>query len=167
MRITTEEYKISAEKYFKAIITQWLGQWWWIIALPIIVQIVLSFNNIAFIYTAIMTLFLIYPPLLLFLYYQHALTPQSRYNTLLKTVAITDIGIDLNFIQADENTPIIKPVLISWDTVTGVEFSRHYFALKLNSSNYQLLLIPYSAVSHTDQQILATYLDKKFNIIDI
>ena len=55
MRIISEPYKINAEKYFKAIMLQWLGTWWWAIALPIAIQAFLAFSNIAFLYTSFMT----------------------------------------------------------------------------------------------------------------
>ena len=165
MRIISEPYKINAEKYFKAIMLQWLGTWWWAIALPIAIQAFLAFSNIAFLYTSFMTLFLIYPPIVMFLYYQHALSPLSRTNTLSKRAIISDDGIDIIYHHEDENTnaPLLKPEHITWDSVTGAEYTQQYFVLKLNGSKYQLFLIPYSSINPDDQQILASYLDQKFN----
>lgn len=165
MRITSAPYKISANIYFKAIISHWLGRWWWIIILPIAVQVIMATSNITFLYTAFMTLFLIYPPLVMFLYYNHALSPLSRDNTLLKEVAITDDSIELNFLQEDDDqrTKTISSTHITWEHVTGIEYTQQQFNFKLNGSNYQLLILPYSAITTDERQTLATYLSNKFS----
>lgn len=166
MVIITNSYKVSVNSYFQEVLMIWLGHWWWLVALPLIAQMLLVAFNIAFLYTALITVFLIYPPLLMFVYYYHALSPVSRLSTLYKHIEVTDIGLSIVFEPEDEaDCNIQSPQYIKWSEIAYVSYSKKYFILHLTQSKYQVILIPYTATNSLRQlEDIANTLDQNCKI---
>lgn len=162
MKITTEPYKSDASDYIKEILSQWLGKWWLVIAVPIILQLAMSLYNVLFIFTAFMTIFLLYPPILLFVYYFYALSPNARDFITMKSLVIDDNGINICFIN-EENFSITSVKQIDWTEISSIKYTSNRLIFILKSNNYQLLILPYSSIIQEDQQTLATFLNNKFN----
>ena len=105
----------------KIIMSQWLNRWWWLIALPIIVQLLLGITlNIVYLYTSFITIFLILPPAFLFLYYFYALTTEARISIQNKHLEFKEDGITIVFESETEETPLANPIFIEKEKVTSL-----------------------------------------------
>ncbi len=162
MKITTKPYKSKASDYVKEILSQWLGKWWLVIAVPIILQLAMSLHNVLFIFTAFMTIFLLYPPILLFVYYFYALSPNARDFITMKSLVIDDNGINICFID-EEDSSITTVKQIDWTEISSIKYTRNQLIFILKSNNYQLLILPYSSVAQEYQQTLVAFLNSKNN----
>ena len=102
----------------KIIMSQWLNRWWWLIALPIIVQLLLGITlNIVYLYTSFITIFLILPPAFLFLYYFYARTTEARISIQNKHLEFKEDGITIVFESETEETPLANPIFIEKEKV--------------------------------------------------
>lgn len=150
MAITTKTYKISHSHYSSAVIKQWLQQWWMVIAFPIIAQILLAvYNDIIFLYTGFMTMFVIFPIIYMFVFYYYALAPESRYSTLPKHLEINENEIAIIYEPIDENSPAPKPETISPARITDIKHLNQQLFLVLDNNQYKFIILPFTALENT------------------
>lgn len=147
----------------KIIMLQWLSRWWWVIAFPIAIQLLLGLiHNIVFLYTAFISIFLILPPLFLFLYYFYALTPEARISIQDKRIVFQDDGINIIFENYTEEQNVSKPMFIEIKNVGSAKFTEKYILLMLGNNKYSNITIPYSAIADENQlQEISSILHKK------
>lgn len=149
----------------KIIMSQWLSRWWWVIAFPIAIQLLLGLiHNIVFLYTAFITIFLILPPLFLFLYYFYALTPEARISIQDKHIVFQDDGINIIFENYTEEQNVSKPMFIEIKNIRSAKFTEKYILLMLGNNKYSNITIPYSAIADENQlQEIATSINTNRN----
>ncbi len=149
----------------KIIMSQWLSRWWWVIAFPIAIQLLLGLiHNIVFLYTAFITIFLILPPLFLFLYYFYALTPEARISIQDKHIVFQDDGINIIFENYTEEQNVSKPMFIEIKNIRSAKFTEKYILLMLGNNKYSNITIPYSAIADENQlQEIATLINTNRN----
>ena len=142
----------------KIIMSQWLNRWWWLIALPIIVQLLLGITlNIVYLYTSFITIFLILPPAFLFLYYFYALTTEARISIQNKHLEFKEDGITIVFESETEETPLANPIFIEKEKVTSLKYTEKYILIMLHKNKYSNITLPYSDIADKEQlQGLAT-----------
>lgn len=163
MKIITDQYKISADRYFKIILSLWLERWWWVVLLPVCAQLVMALFNVAFVYTTFITIFLIYPPILMFVYYSYALSPISRFSILNKHIEITDVGISVIFDKEnDDDINIQQPKHYRWDEISMVFFHKENILFQLSSGKYHIIVFP-CAIAQSPQQLDAIIASVKTN----
>ena len=132
--------------------SQWLNRWWWLIALPIFVQLFLGLtNNIVYLYTSFITIFLILPPAFLFLYYFYALTTEARISIQNKHLEFNDDGISIIFESESEEIPSANPIFIEKGKVTSIKYTEKYILIMLQKNKYSNISLPYSAIDNEEQ----------------
>lgn len=136
----------------KIIMSQWLNRWWWLIALPIIVQLFLGMtHNIVYLYTSFITIFLILPPAFLFLYYFYALTTEARISIQNKHLEFREDGITIVFESETEEIPSANPIFIEKGKVTSIKYTEKYILIMLQKNKYSNISLPYSAIDNEEQ----------------
>lgn len=151
----------------RIIMSQWLNHWWWIIAFPIAIQLLLGLiHNIVFLYTAFITIFLILPPLFLFLYYFYALSTEACISIQNKHIIFQDDGINIIFENYTEEQMVLKPRFIDAKNIRSVKYTEKYILLMTENNRYSNITIPYSVIADENQlqeisSILRKYIDKK------
>lgn len=161
MRIVTTSYRTPAHRYMRSVAEEWLGAWWWALALPVAACLsVGAVINVTFTFVAMMLIFLVAPLIMLFLYYNYALTPEAIMAVRPHEVTIDrEQGIDVSFEPHPESGRTYPPVHIGWGDVHDVEYNPTEIIVKLHRSGYRLLIIPYEALaSEQDRQTLNSLL---------
>lgn len=136
----------------KIIMLQWINRWWWLIVLPIIVQLFLGMtHNIVYLYTSFITIFLILPPAFLFLYYFYALTTEARISIQNKHLEFREDGITIVFESETEETPSANPIFIEKEKVTSIKYTEKYILMMLQKNKYSNITLPFSAIANEEQ----------------
>lgn len=120
-------------------------RWWWLLLLPVVVCLALITVDNRFAFVALivaLAMMMISIPLL----YYYALTPESRWSILEKTVTITDEGLRLNF-TSDK----MREHVISWDEIDSTTAFNNCLILRFKKNKYTFLAIPLTAFSCEDE----------------
>ncbi len=148
--VITAQHRISANRYMTTVSEEWLGRYWWTLALPVVACLAVgAIVNAAFTFVAFMLLCLVIPFVLMMLYYNYALTPEATMAVRPHTVTLDPVsGIDLHFLPDPESGREYKPMHLDWDQVSGVEVRSSDVVLKFHRRNYRYVIIPYFALDN-------------------
>lgn len=118
-----------------------LVRWWWLLLLPVVVCLALIAVDARFAYVALivaMAMVVVSLPLL----YYFALTQESRWSILEKTVSVTDDGLRLDF-TSDK----MHEHFIAWSEIATTTVVSHCYVLRLKKNRYTFLAVPLDAFS--------------------
>ena len=122
-----------------------LVRWWWLLLLPVAVCLALIAVDTRFAYVALivaMAMVIISFPLL----YYFALTPESRWSILEKTVTVTDDGLQLDF-TSDK----MRQHVIAWNEMASTTALNDCLVIKLKKNRYTFFSIPLNAFAGEQQ----------------
>ena len=120
-------------------------RWWWLV-LPVVVCLALTFVDMRFAFVALivaMGMVMIAMPLV----YYYALTQESRWSILEKTITITAGGLQLSF--TDDK---MREHVIGWNEMDSTTALNECLIIRLKKNRYTFLAIPLSAFT-TQQQL--------------
>ena len=120
-------------------------QWWWLLLLPVVVCLGLIALDTRFAFVALivaMAMVMLSFPVL----YYFALTQESRWSILEKTVTVTDEGLRLDF-TSDK----MRQHLIAWNDIASTSVLNHCYVLRFKKNRYTFLAIPLDAFSGEDE----------------
>lgn len=123
----------------------YLGRRWWIMVLPVVVCLALIAVDTRFAYVALivaMAMVMLAMPL----WYYFALTQESRWSILDKTVVATDEGLQLDFVNDK-----MKSHLITWQEMESTTAANDCLVIKLKKNKYTFLTIPFSAFDDKEE----------------
>lgn len=123
----------------------YLGRRWWIMALPVVVCLALIAVDTRFAYVALivaMAMVMLAMPL----WYYFALTQESRWSILDKTVVATDEGLQLDFVNDK-----MKSHLITWQEMESTTAVSECLVIRLKKNKYTFLAIPFSAFDDKEE----------------
>ncbi len=156
--ITTKPCQVSPQRYFNLLLRYWLRRNWIWVALPLVLLIALAIYNTLFIYVGLIIIFLVLPPLFMFLWFSYILHPDCRTSILTKRVELNNRGIICAF--EDERTQEIK-----WSDIENVHCTSREIVFHL--SRYMFFVLPGDAFENPDdleyflKKIWATYNHQK------
>lgn len=122
-----------------------LVRWWWVLLLPVVVCLALIAVDTRFAFVALimaMAMVIISFPLL----YYFALTPESRWSIMEKTVTIADDGLQLDF----TSDKMLQHV-IAWSDIDSTTALKKCLVIKLKRNRYTFLAIPLDAFSSENE----------------
>ncbi len=120
-------------------------RWWWLLLLPVAVCLVLIVVDARFAFVALivaMAMVMLSFPVL----YYFALTQESRWSILEKTVTVTDEGLQLDF-TSDK----MRRHVIAWGKIASTTASSHCLVLRFKKNRYTFLAIPLDAFRGEDE----------------
>lgn len=149
LQIHTSQHRISANRYMTTVSEEWLGRYWWTLALPVAACLAIgTLINVAFTFVAFMLLCLVLPFIMMMLYFNYALTPEATMAVRPHTISMDpEKGIDVNFRPDPETGKEFKPVHLDWSEVSEVETRSSDVVLKFHRRNYRYVIIPYFALN--------------------
>ncbi|MBP5687285.1 MAG: hypothetical protein J6X22_01415 [Muribaculaceae bacterium] len=135
---------ISSGTYMSILYRLFFVRWWWILLLPVALCLALIAVDTRFAFVALivaMAMVILSFPLL----YYFALTQESRWSILEKTVTITDEGLQLDFTNEK-----MRQHIILWREIASSTALNHCLVLRLKKNRYTFLAIPLDAFSGED-----------------
>ena len=120
-------------------------RWWWLL-LPVVACLALTFVDMRFVFVALivaMGMVMVAMPLV----YYYALTQESRWSILEKTITITAGGLQLSF--TDDK---MREHVIGWNEMDSTTAFNECLIIRLKKNRYTFLAIPLSAFT-TQQQL--------------
>lgn len=137
---TTEVFRATPGSYVRRVMGMWTGRWWWTMALPLAVTLVLTLWEPVWFFVALMILFLLVPGVMFFVYYRYALTPEAMTAIQDKTVAVGPDGLTVRLMDKD------KDIRIPAADILSVEDTGKTLVVRLKGSPFHHLAIPVSAL---------------------
>ncbi|MBO5053107.1 MAG: hypothetical protein J6C44_02585 [Muribaculaceae bacterium] len=99
--MSTEVFTPGASAYMTRVARRWLSaNLWWVIALPAAMTIASLWESV-FIFIALMVTFLLYPGVLMMVYYRYALDPWSRLAVYPQQITVNGNTVIRSFIPSD------------------------------------------------------------------
>ncbi len=139
--ITTLPCRVSPQHYFGRLLRIWLSRNWVWFALTIALLVGLSVHNQLFIYVGLIVLFLVFPMILMFLWFAYALHPDCRASILSKTVELKPNGLACIFDDGRTET-------IAWQQIEQISIISDDIIFHL--SKYVFFILPSSAFQSPD-----------------
>lgn len=150
--MTTDIYKVGASTLATYIMKLWCRRNWWLIALPPAACLVLAAAvDVKFLLIALMMVFVILPPIMITVYFYHALAPEARMSILPHRTQLSEEGLRLVYEPMAEDIPARDDDMITWSRIKGIKTTQEYIAYRLDSGKYCILLIPRSAFKSPEQ----------------
>lgn len=144
--MTTEIYKVGPSVLATYIMKQWCRRNWWIMALPPAICLVLAAAvDVKFLLIALMMVFVVLPPMMITVYFYHALAPEARMTVLSHRAEMTADGLRLIYEPLAEDVPPRPDDIIVWSRVKAIKVTSQFIAYHLDTGKYCILLIPHSA----------------------
>lgn len=120
-------------------------RWWWLLLLPVTVCLALIVVDSRFAFVALivaMAMVMLSFPVL----YYFALTQESRWSILEKTVTVTDEGLQLDF-TSDK----MRRHVIAWGEIASTTALSHCLVLRFKKNRYTFFAVPLSAFASEDE----------------
>lgn len=138
---------------------RWIGDHIVMLAMP---PFILAFFGVLFdlriLVVALMLVFVIIPPIMMIVYFYHAMSPTAAFSILRHFVSVDTSGLTFTYIP-DENPagqeihdetkdtaiPAREPGHISWDRIARIDETSASMVITLDDSPYSIILIPRDA----------------------
>lgn len=118
---------------------------WWLLLLPVVVCLALISVDTRFVYVALivaMAMVMISLPII----YYYALTPESRWSILEKTVAITEEGLQLDF-TSDK----MQRHVVLWEDIDSTTAVCECLIIRMKKNSYTFFAIPLKVFGTEDK----------------
>ncbi len=169
----TKEFSISTSAYVRSVLFSLLYRWCWVPILMLVICVILALMlNTAFLYVALILIFLIIPTSLMFVYFVQSTTIEARIAILRKKISIDNSGITVDFApikrfkyenedSCNDELIEIPPSYIPRQNVIGVENLGNTVRIYLNGGKYKFISIPLEVVEGDCDAFLAFILHYK------
>lgn len=158
LMITTESFKVEASTLTRIIMKQWIKKHILILSLPPVILLFFgTLFDLRLVIVALMYVFVIIPPIMMIVYFYHAMSPEARYSLLPHSVACDSEGLHINYLPHDDISLPRDPEIIPWTKISSYKASSTEITLILSLSAYSIIYIPYTAFD--DQKKLRSMCD--------
>ncbi len=145
MSFTSDIISIPPGTYIRHVMSRWTGRWWWALAIPFVGFLIAAAWHPAFMFVALIWLFLIVPPLIMMVYIVYGMRPGVQNFLRPHRVTITDSSITLTFMTTDGYADL-PPSEIACSAVSSVHVSRSAIVIYLSGGLHDIIVLPLSAV---------------------
>ena len=136
---------ITSGEYLSILRRLYFGAKWWLLLLPVVACLALAALDSRFLYVALIVAMGVVIVVLPLIYIYYALTQESRWSILEKTVTLSDDGIVLDF--ADEK---MNRHIVAWADIKSTTAVNGCLIVKFKKNNYTFLAIPLDAFAGAD-----------------
>ena len=161
----TSEFSMPINMYVKMIILSLLMRWFWLLASPIVLCVILAiFVSYKFVLVALMILFLILPFVLMMVYFYYSSTQEAQISILKKRMEITHEGIRVYFspilrhkYDTEEEDEYFTPkeCFIGREEVIKVDNMGNKVVMYLVGNRCRIISIPLEVVKGDSDEFLA------------
>lgn len=157
--LTSQPFKIPASTLAATIMKRWIGDHIVTLAMP---PFILTFFGALFdlkiLVVALMLVFVIIPPIMMIVYFYHAMSPTAAFSILRHSVSVDTSGLTFTYLPEenpvgqgihdetkDSAIPAREPEHVSWDRIARIDETSASIVVTLNDSPYSIILIPRDA----------------------
>lgn len=155
--ITTSVYRLPANLFANTIMKRWVSRNWWIPILPTLLFVILGiWVNFSFIYVALMILLLVFPTVLMMVYFTYALSEAGRKHILPCKVSLNHDGnmilkyYPFNY-EEDKPAPFIKEEIVDVGTLESITITGKYILIFEKKRVFLPRFIPLDAFATQDE----------------
>lgn len=142
MTISTDVFRGTPSSFVRRVGTQMLWHWWWAWLTPVAACFVAAAWQTVWLYVGFMVLFMLYPGLLLTIYYYYAFSPEALATLEPKTAEVTNRSLTVTYCgERDIERQCYSPAEIK-----SVETGRKAVTIYFVKPRYSHLTIPLDAV---------------------
>lgn len=150
IKSTQHPCRVEPHQYAIALMRIWIRHNWpWAFALPILaVAIAVATLSVRYLLIAVVLVCLVFPHMIAWVYYYHALSPNSRMSILPHTIQVNDSGITLTYVpkqtqeQEQEQHTMPKPDYIPAKQIKKITYTNTLTIVHLTSGRYNIIAFP-------------------------
>lgn len=142
MTVRTDIFSGTPLAYVRRVGVQILWHRWWAWLTPVVACFVAAAWEAVWIFVAFMLLFMLYPGLVLLVYYYYAFSPEALRTLEPKTVELTDGAITVTY----HGERHIEPQTITSADIKSVEVGYKAVTIYFKKPRYSHISIPLDAV---------------------
>lgn len=137
--IHIDSFSVSSQQYMRPMLRMYFGRNWWWFVIPILITLGLMFvfHDERWLIVCLMLIFMIFPMILVLIYFNYALTLEVRWSIMEKTITINDDGMHLIF--TDQR---MRSRDISWREISSITRDNNAFYFHLKVRRYNYVMIP-------------------------
>lgn len=139
--ITTKYFKISSTTYVRHCFFVWAEKWWWTLALPIGIFVIMGLSDARYFIVAFALALIVYPGILALLYFNYALRPYAAYALLSRRLIFSGDGIYIDYEPSEEHS-VPSNTQISIDMISKIEDEGGAMIIVLKTSKYDCIIVP-------------------------
>ena len=155
MTVRTDIFSGTPSAYVRRVGVQLLWRWWWAWLTPVAACFVVAAWEAVWVFVGFMLLFMLYPGLMLMVYYYYAFSPKALLTLQPKTVELSDGTMTV--IYCGERH--IEPRTYTRADIKSVETGRKTVTGYFRKPRYSHLSIPLSAVPDSQRTDFLTLCD--------
>lgn len=147
MNFTTEKFRLTPSAYVSVIMGRWLVRNAWVFVLLFVGTIVGAFAaGPVFLYVGLMLLFLVFPTVLMLVYFNYALKPEARAAISPCHAVLSDEAVTIIHESDEDNvTPVFDDITVPYSSVRDIRGSRERLVLIVGKHIDDVVIIPVKA----------------------
>ncbi|WP_288307407.1 hypothetical protein [uncultured Muribaculum sp.] len=144
LQSTQQPCHVQTHEYAMALMKIWIRRNWpWAFALPILaVAAAAATMSIRYLLIAVVLACLVFPHIIVLIYYSHAMSPHIRMSILPHTVNVSENGITLTYIPQQEQQTVPAPDHIPSGLIKKITYTGTLTIIHLNTGRYNIIALP-------------------------
>lgn len=142
---TTQIFRGTPAGYVRRVAVMWLWRRWWVWALPVVACCVAAVWWPVWIFVALMLIFLLYPSLMMMIYFYHAMSPEAQRALLPQSVTVSNNGITVDY-HDERKTP---SEIFKREEIMSITSGKNGITVRVRGPHYRHIYIPASAFPQT------------------
>lgn len=143
MQRVSEYFTVRPGVYARHLLAIFIERWWWMFVIPMAALLLLGMTDVRWLIVALMLLLVVSPGVLLLVYFNYALTPDTARRVLPQRVIVNDSeGFVIEYAQPDDFGHRHPDEHISADRILRIDDAGSMIVLRLKSSPYSIIILP-------------------------
>ena len=153
--VKTDIFSISAASHARTALWLLAGKWWWIIVIPSLIALVLGAVNLAFIFAAMIWIFMLLPPAVMIAYYNYLLQPVAAKLSRPHYILFREDG-NLGIIFPPQEEKEGEAIEIKREAIVDISESGSNILIMLRHNGISFILIPAKSIPKEGFDFLQT-----------
>lgn len=140
--LITSIFRITPAQYVRTATGIWMARGGWMWFLPAVAMVCAGFADWRFFIVALALICIVYPGVMMLVYFNHALRPEAAFATIPHRISFSLAGIDIEYFPTDDtvNCPPSRHIPVS--DISRADDTGRSVILTLRSGGYDFILIP-------------------------
>lgn len=142
--ISSDLFSVTPATYARVAVSRLAGRWWWLVILPPITFSIIALSDAAYIFAAMIWIFMLLPPAIMIAYYNYLLTPEAAMLSRRHKVTVESDGpLTISFPATDdEDTNSPEDIIILNSEIEDIQYKKDSMVLIIRKSTLKFLIIP-------------------------